>query len=1175
MRSDFQVNDEPLPGYRMIERLGAGGYGEVWRAEAPGGLTKAIKLVFGQQHEKRATRELRALELIRQLRHPFLLSLERIEVVDERLLIVTELADGSVKDRFDVCLQNGLPGIPREEILRYVRDAADALDYMSEQHGLQHLDIKPENLLMLADHVKVADFGLVKDVKQSSASLVGGMTPLYAAPEVFRGLPGRQSDQYSLAIVYQEMLTGRLPFVGGNAAELTLQHLNDEPDLSSLSGAERYVISRALSKDPSHRYATCREFVEALGKSATSFADAPATQPAPAPTSFSSRFAEPAAKWTAPTEFFDDEIACGPKGNHLLLEPLPVDETIIDLPPIQVDGGTFRPAPVLFLGIGGAAGRVLRHLRGRMNQLYGDEPIPAVQMLLVDTDPQALADVTGIDRPGLTLEETLNIPLRRPQHYRERWDQLLSWLSRRWLYNIPKSMRTEGLRPLGRLALVDHARQTCQRIRRGMMQAIEPDAVTASTAITGHDFRNDMLRIYIVASVSGGTGSGAVLDVAYAVRAMLKKIAVPQATVTGILTHSTGRDPRHCELARVNAYSWLTEYHHFHQPAMAYPGDASCGLPPHEPGVSGFDQTYFVHLGDGLEEREFDQAARSVADYLLLDALSPAQILLDACRAQSAAPTDQAEKEKAGTNLRSCGIHRQVAVCSELSEVAAGMVGARLLAAWQDGDALADHRLTAGQSSAARSVPGSLDEADPIRAEAKDLIARLQLMPAGVAANARSLVEAQLGCDAGTFLRNWLAERIASNQDNDARRWEVVDDVFGAGQAVGDGQRRPSLLGQLVADIVQPLAEKLGGDIRRWVIQRLDLPPSRSAGARRSAQWMQQHLESVLGEVQRHCGPLSATLVELRQPAQLAPAPGATPAETAVAEATFDRLSHYFELRLDELALRAAEHVARVVLAELKAVGDDLTAFGRELMQISTAKRPAATPGVQSAADDSALDTAGQQIIGMVRTHLGELAATADARLQRDFLDGQDGLFQVVMRGGRPRAQLSAKIQEVSRNAVQDWWADTSNLRNDLAGADRKQAGDTKLRAAIEAATPAALQHGGARRVVAVLPRGTDVASKANELSQSAGVSISAVEGSEDNMTLCVEAERLSLTHLAVSLIERRRDSVEFAKRVHSRSDIAWTPLVAVQVERMEEMPSGVTTVSMAMDPAVRQTEVL
>ena len=79
-------------------------------------------------------------------------------------------------------------------------------------------------------------------------------------------------------------------------------------------------------------------------------------------------------------------------------------------------------------------------------------PIPALQTLLIDTDPKALAEVTGINGPGLALDESLNIPLRRPQHYRERWDQLLSWLSRRWLYNIPKSLRTEGLAPLGRLA---------------------------------------------------------------------------------------------------------------------------------------------------------------------------------------------------------------------------------------------------------------------------------------------------------------------------------------------------------------------------------------------------------------------------------------------------------------------------------------------------------------------------------------------------------------------------------------------------------------------------------------------------------------------------------------------------------------------------------------------------
>ena len=228
--NDIDVNIEPLPGYRLIERLGAGGYGEVWRAEAPGGLTKAIKFVFGQQHEKRATHELRALDHVRSVRHPFLLSLERIEVVDGRLLVVTELADGSVKDRFDACRREGLAGIPRDELLRisarrgrrarlHGRDARAAAP--------RHQAGKPA---AAGRHVKVADFGLVKDVRQSQASLVGGMTPLYAAPEVFRGTPSRQSDQYSLAIVYQEMLTGTLPFAGGNAAELTLQHLNDEPE---------------------------------------------------------------------------------------------------------------------------------------------------------------------------------------------------------------------------------------------------------------------------------------------------------------------------------------------------------------------------------------------------------------------------------------------------------------------------------------------------------------------------------------------------------------------------------------------------------------------------------------------------------------------------------------------------------------------------------------------------------------------------------------------------------------------------------------------------------------------------------------------------------------------------------------------------------------------------------
>src|ERR1700704_4547116 len=94
---------EPIPGYRLIERLGGGGFGEVWKAEAPGGLHKAIKFVFGEvktadnvengEEGHRAEQELKALARVKSVRHPYILSLERFDIVDSQLIIVMELAD--------------------------------------------------------------------------------------------------------------------------------------------------------------------------------------------------------------------------------------------------------------------------------------------------------------------------------------------------------------------------------------------------------------------------------------------------------------------------------------------------------------------------------------------------------------------------------------------------------------------------------------------------------------------------------------------------------------------------------------------------------------------------------------------------------------------------------------------------------------------------------------------------------------------------------------------------------------------------------------------------------------------------------------------------------------------------------------------------------------------------
>ena len=164
MSTGTQTCDIVIPGYTLTDRIGAGGYAEVWRAEAPGGIQKAVKVVYGYYDDEFASQELKALERIKGVRHPFLLSLERFEVVSGRLAILTELADMSLDQRLRQCRAEGHTGIPREELLQYMADAAEALDFLSQRHSLMHLDIKPENLLILGDHIKVADFGLVKEL---------------------------------------------------------------------------------------------------------------------------------------------------------------------------------------------------------------------------------------------------------------------------------------------------------------------------------------------------------------------------------------------------------------------------------------------------------------------------------------------------------------------------------------------------------------------------------------------------------------------------------------------------------------------------------------------------------------------------------------------------------------------------------------------------------------------------------------------------------------------------------------------------------------------------------------------------------------------------------------------------------------------------------------------------
>jgi hypothetical protein len=246
----------------LVEYLGRGQFGEVWRARDDNGKEVALKFIRCMTSPEQT--EVAELDRMKNLGHPHLLVLHRYWRLDGWLAVALEVAQGTLDD-----LSRRAP-IPLPQLLEYFREAAKGLDYLHAQ-GLQHRDVKPANLLLVGGGVKVADFGLVKllaaTVATNTNRNIAG-TPAFAASEVWQAKTSRHSDQYALAVSYCQLRGGRLPFRGEDPMAMAWAHCCCEPDLSMLPPPERPAVARALAKKPEQRWPSCRAFVEAVAASA-------------------------------------------------------------------------------------------------------------------------------------------------------------------------------------------------------------------------------------------------------------------------------------------------------------------------------------------------------------------------------------------------------------------------------------------------------------------------------------------------------------------------------------------------------------------------------------------------------------------------------------------------------------------------------------------------------------------------------------------------------------------------------------------------------------------------------------------------------------------------------------------------------------------------------------------
>ena len=260
--------------YKIVRELGRGAMGVVYLATDPTiGRPVAIKTIrLGEvsNAEERARLRERLFREARSagvLSHPGIVTIYDMEAQDDIAFIAMEYVNGPTLDQ----LISGQP-LPAERMFSILGQAAVALDY-AHQKGIVHRDIKPANIMVTEDGLaKITDFGIAKISTNEQFTMTGAIvgTPHYMAPEQVQGLAvdGR-ADQFSLAVITFEMLTGEKPFTGEQLTTVVYKIVAEEPIPahrlnSTLNQQITNVLRRALAKKPEARYPNCQKFVDAL-----------------------------------------------------------------------------------------------------------------------------------------------------------------------------------------------------------------------------------------------------------------------------------------------------------------------------------------------------------------------------------------------------------------------------------------------------------------------------------------------------------------------------------------------------------------------------------------------------------------------------------------------------------------------------------------------------------------------------------------------------------------------------------------------------------------------------------------------------------------------------------------------------------------------------------------------
>ncbi|MFI4875966.1 MAG: serine/threonine-protein kinase [Blastopirellula sp. JB062] len=261
MKFTYASGSKPLAGFTIKRGVGAGGFGEVFYALSDAGKEVALKHI-----QRNLDIEMRGVKHCLNLKHPHLVALFDIRYDDagEGWVVMEYVRGENLKEILD----RRPGGLPPEEAIRWFRPIAAAVGYLHD-HGIVHRDLKPGNIFNDSGTIKIGDYGLSKfiSVSRRSGQTESVGTFHYMAPEIGKGVYGKEIDIYALGILLHEILTGRVPFEGESSQEIIMKHLTADPDLRGVPEPFRTTIAQALHKDPTQRTGTVEEMLANLGLS--------------------------------------------------------------------------------------------------------------------------------------------------------------------------------------------------------------------------------------------------------------------------------------------------------------------------------------------------------------------------------------------------------------------------------------------------------------------------------------------------------------------------------------------------------------------------------------------------------------------------------------------------------------------------------------------------------------------------------------------------------------------------------------------------------------------------------------------------------------------------------------------------------------------------------------------